>query len=576
MAATRHTNFTFYSQVNLTMRTNDTFYFADRTAQATFFASKVLVSNLNCSYQRDEVNRVRVNQTFSTMYKCDYLSFINTDYENKRFYAFVTGVNYISDSVTELTFVVDVIQTWFLDLTLKPCFIERQHTPTDNIGDNILPESLDLGELVDMSINAGIDTRTCVVVVTTFDIATYITSGFVTKQSPPISIRSGMYDLLDIGWFFSDIAGTPAAAGSGLAVFFANVLSGQGGVTVDDIINVYVFPRIGISYDSNLGAVTVPGATQGNDYNNFYRAAVVTPQTQSFPARPLTIDGYAPKNNKLFTYPYCLLHVTNNDGSAIDLKYEKFRDGNYNIIANPQFKIFGTTSGEAKIRLVPQQYLGESSTVEDFEFGIDSSAFPTVAMLGDPYILYLAQNKNRIENNYAMLRNSVARQVVGAEAGAISSATGGAGAGALIPYSVNLAGIASSFFDNISKMEAQFDDMKISPATASGISGVGLNYQNGRKDFSLITKTVDRIHAKMIDDYFSMFGYSIKKVDTPNVHARTAYTFVKTQGCVLHGNAPATVKATIAGLFDSGIRFWASQSNIGDFSTANPVITPNP
>jgi len=569
MAATRHTNFTFYSQVNLTMRTNDTFYFADRTAQATFFASKVLVSSTNCSYQRDTVNRVRVNQTFSTMYKCDYLSFINTDYENKRFYAFVTGINYISDSVTELTFVVDVIQTWFLDLTLKPCFIERQHTPTDNIGDNILPESLDLGELVDMSINAGIDTRTCVVVVATFDIATYISSSFATKQSPPISIRSGMYDLLDIGWFFSDIAGTPAAAGSGLAVFFANVLSGQGGVTVDDIINIYVFPRIGISYDSTLGAVTVPGATQGNDYNNFYRAAVVTPQTQSFPARPLTIDGYSPKNNKLFTYPYCLLHVTNNDGSAIDLKYEKFRDGNYNIIANPQFKIFGTTSGEAKIRLVPQQYLGETTTAEDFEYGIDSSPFPTVAMLGDPYILYLAQNKNRIQNKYDLLRNSTTRQIISA---ARSNAKAINLPGAVADYG----NAASSFFDNISQMEAQFDDMKIAPATASGISGVGLNYQNGRKDFSLITKTIDRVHAKMIDDYFSMFGYSIKKVDTPNVHARTAYTFVKTHGCVLHGNAPATVKATIAGLFDSGIRFWASQSNIGDFSTANPIITPGP
>lgn len=568
MAATRHTNFTFYSEVNLSMRTNDTFYFADRSAQATFFATKVLVSNLNCSYQRDEINRVRVSMSFSTMYRCDYLSFINTDYENKRFYAFVTGINYINDTTTELTYVIDVIQTWFLDLTLKPCFIERQHTTTDNIGDNILPESLDLGELVDMSINEAIDTRTCVVVVATFDIATYISSGFVTKTSPPISIRSGMYDMLDIGWFFSEIAGTPAGAGSGLAVFFANVLSGQGGVTVDDIINVYIFPRIGISYDADLGAITVPGATQGNDYNNFYRAAVVSPQNQSFPARPLTIDGYAPKNNKLFTYPYCLLHITNNDGSAIDLKYEKFRDGNYNIIANPQFKIFGTTSGEAKIRLVPQQYLGESSTVEDFEYGLDSAPFPTVAMLGDPYILYLAQNKNRIQNKYDLLRNSTTRQVISA---ARSNAKNINLPGAVADYG----NAASSFFDSISQMEAQFDDMKIAPATASGISGVGLNYQNGRKDFSLITKTIDRIHAKMIDDYFTMFGYSIKHIDTPNVHARTAYTFIKTQGCILTGNAPTNVKATIAGLFDSGIRFWAD-SRIGDFSIANPVITPTP
>lgn len=569
MAATRHTNFTFYSNVNLTMRTNDTFYFADRAAQATFFATKVLVSSTDCSYQRDTVNRVRVNKSFSTIYKCDYLSFINTDYENKRFYAFVTGCNYINDNVTELTFVIDVIQTWFLDLTLKPCFIERQHALSDNIGDNIIPESVSLGELVDASITTAIDTKTCVVVVASFDMKTYIQSGFVTKTTPNIAVRAGIYDTLDIGWFYSDIAGTPAAAGSGLAIFFSNVLSGQGGVTVDDIINVYIYPKIGISYDSTVGAVTVPGASTSTDLDNYYVGAPIIPQNQSFPARPTTIDGYTPNNNKLFTYPYCLLHVTNNDGSAIDLKYEKFRDGNNAIIANPQFKIFGTTTGEAKIRLVPQQYLGETSTVEDFEFGIDSAPFPTVAMRGDAYVLYLAQNKNRIQNKYEVMRNQAIRSVKDTMLGGLRSLDL---AGTINSYS-NTAG---GFFDNISQIEAGYRDNEIAPATASGISGVGLNYQNGRKDFSLITKTVDRVHAKMIDDYFTLFGYAKNIVALPNVHARTRYTFVKTQGCILHGTAPMDVKNTIAGLFDSGIRFWADQARIGDFADPNPIYTPTP
>ena len=41
-----------------------------------------------------------------------------------------------------------------------------------------------------------------------------------------------------------------------------------------------------------------------------------------------TIDGYVPKNNKLFTYPYCFLYVTNLMGNSATYKYEYFNSAN--------------------------------------------------------------------------------------------------------------------------------------------------------------------------------------------------------------------------------------------------------
>jgi hypothetical protein len=45
--------------------------------------------------------------------------------------------------------------------------------------------------------------------------------------------------------------------------------------------------------------------------------------TEALP-KPTNLDGYTPKNNKLFTYPYCYLIYSNNNGSNNILHYEKF------------------------------------------------------------------------------------------------------------------------------------------------------------------------------------------------------------------------------------------------------------
>lgn len=589
----RSTSFTFYRDVNLSSKNTDTFYFADRTAQTTYFNSKAVTTVSNCYYQRSNKGKLKVQRSYSTLYKCDYLSFINPDYENKRFYAFITGVNYIDDSTTEIEYIIDDVQTWLLDCTIPACYVERCHSSSDEIGDNMLPDSYELGEYVlneftwrnnSVRVADGISTRTLVIFQATFDFGVWCSSGFVTKQAPALFIKQGIYDNVSQYAVYSEDfgAGSHADTGSALQMILSAIYNGLGGVTIQDIVNIYIYPSIAILLDT---ANPISIGSQGGIYDNVYAVGGAGFDEVLLPSYPSTLDGYTPRNKKMLQYPFTLLHVVNNDGSAIDLKFERFRESaTYEIPTQLKALISGCSTGEAKIRFTPKQYLGEGSNY-DYDLSLDSGSFPTVSMIGDQYLIYLAQNKNRIKNNYDMMlfnsannimtgaisdMHTVSELYAGGEAGALSGAGNMRNSQSYEAFKST----GASMINQISNLHAQFKDMQIAPATCSGISGVGLAFQNGKRDFSISIKSIDRYHAKMIDDYFTMFGYPCRLVRTINLHCRNSFTYIKTIGCIIRGAVPETAKNNIENLFDSGIRFWSNYANIGDFSVNNDVLTP--
>ena len=72
--------------------------------------------------------------------------------------------------------------------------------------------------------------------------------------------------------------------------------------------------------------------------------------------------------------------------------------------------------------------------------------------------------------------------------------------------------------------------------------------------------------AKIIDDFFSMYGYKTNRLKVPNRNGRKAWNYVKTCGCNLTGSAPADVTASLVNIYDKGITFWRCI----DLSTGNP------
>ena len=122
--------------------------FANLTAQQTYFASKAYKTITSNSYQRAMKNSLRIACTMDEAVRCNYLYFKNTSFENKYFYAFITGWEYVNNITTEITYEIDVFQTFAFDMHIQPCFVEREHPNTDVIGENLVPENLELGEYI--------------------------------------------------------------------------------------------------------------------------------------------------------------------------------------------------------------------------------------------------------------------------------------------------------------------------------------------------------------------------------------------------------------------------------------------
>ena len=94
----------------------------------------------------------------------------------------------------------------------------------------------------------------------------------------------------------------------------------------------------------------------------------------------------------------------------------------------------------------------------------------------------------------------------------------------------------------------------------------------GLKSFFIYQKQIRAEFAKIIDNYFSMYGYAQHKVTIPNIHARTRYTYVQTKGCNVVGNAPVLAITAINRIFDNGITWWADYSGVGNYTYPNPTI----
>lgn len=122
--------------------------FTSRSAQETYF--KTLPNKMV-----DTFKYVRTNGSLKVPFFKDeildynYLMFKNKAYGDRYFYAFITNVSYINPNTSLVSFEIDVFQTWFMDVSFQPTYIEREHCQRwDSSGNpiiNTIPEGLDYG-----------------------------------------------------------------------------------------------------------------------------------------------------------------------------------------------------------------------------------------------------------------------------------------------------------------------------------------------------------------------------------------------------------------------------------------------
>ena len=500
------TNIRLLTGVPLDTSYEHTIYFSSPSAQQSYFAGLTKHALTAQTYQRVNKGTMRVGLSADACYDCNYLMFQNSGFGNKWFYAFITAVEYVNNAVTEISFDIDVMQTWFFDYSLGKCFIEREHSASDEIGENLVPETVNVGEYVFGSRSTS-DLTLNYVVQTTCDPNTYE------------DILGSAYTMLDK----KIVSGTYTfeTDADGLMDYLRGVgLDGNHSEFIEDhqtkVANSTV--AINIAPTTIKKLITHSGAM---------------------------ISGYAPRNKKLLQYPYTFIYVSNNQGGSAVYKFEYF------LNSSPTFYVCGDHSGGSPAILYPSNYknLGENT-----DEAITMSSFPAISFSSNYYDQWLARTQTQTLPN--LLNSMVMSTASGALAGNVGGAVVGAGL---------------STIGTIANLMNEGEQAKLQGSQTNGQTSGVISYWLGLLNFVITTKCITPQIAKTIDDYFDKFGYATHRVKTPNRNVRPHWTYTKTVACTIKGSVPADDAKTICQIYDKGVTFWRSGSEVGNYNLDNSV-----
>lgn len=500
--------------------------FTNEGERLNYFENKMLKGYYNTTWQRVN-DKIRLEANFEDVSQANYLFFKNTR-TGKYWFCFVTRVEFVNQNVTEIYFEVDVFQTWFEPIQLRPSFIERQHTNDDTIGANLIPEGLETGDYV---FNTGIfstpyndlvELNPCIMVAVSEVLSnTSIVSSYVIDHT--FTGLTYYYADMYYAEMVKDLVESYAQAGK-----------------ADAIVSMFMFPR------EFLGMGKGTPDSYGWLSAAYDKTSVLTGGTVTNYTAPL--NGYTPKNNKLYTYPYRAIELYGSGGGAHEYRYEFFN--NY----TDMFSVFTTFGGASPIIAVPNNYKNLTINLEE---PTQMNPYPNCSWVNDNYKNWYAQNILGMTFSTASagvnsLVGGVGNLVTGNIGGAISSVTGG----------------LEKVLGNIVSMEQH----SIVPDTAKGsIAATNSYFANGQFYFYLFPKCIKAEFARSIDNFFSMYGYKTNKVDVPNVTGRQSWNYVKLSEANLYASMPNEAYVKIKQCFETGLTFWHTD-DIKNYTLDNSIV----
>ena len=506
--------------------------------QYNYFYSKKKYEFEPTTYQRVNSNTLRIQMIADNLYNCNYLMFQNTNFRtetthytgDKWFYAFITSVNYINNAVTEITYEIDVMQTWMFDYILSTAYVERQHSGTDAIGDNLIPEPIVPTSFV------------------TYDEAAwpYVTDVLTGRHRKAMVLANKMADNMGnlVLKQVRNVNGIPCRVLCQIydmvtqKTDFENLMTAYDGVE-DRIIGIYsvppVFSYMGLNTDAE-SALT-------------YNGSLTYPSTSIYGG---TFDGYTPKNNKMYTYPFNKLKLQNSFGQEKEYKFELFEFENNGAI---EFTSYAAALPKPSLILFPTHYAGNVGNIED---ALSMGDYPEGAITGDSFQMWLHQG--------------FVQDLASVGTGGISLAySAGNKDEKGNPDRVGRYISARNLFSTTLNMVAHGIQAGEAPNPLYGNLESKSAYYGHPSGFSFKLKTERPVYsqAKMIDDFLTRFGYAQNRIMTVDTYTRTHWTYTKTVDCTIKGSVPADDMAKIRDIFNSGITWWVNPSEIGDFTLNN-------
>ena len=531
-------------KVPLEIDNNNQLTFASATAQYNYFSSLPKLAFDNFTYQRKD-GVLRIPALIDDIISYNYVMYRNEGFSNKWFYAYIDKMEYLNDGVTAVSISTDVFQTWQFDLTYKQTFVEREHVNDDTAGSHTVPESLELGEMVQNSSTTFEPNKTATPSGGGTALSNKYMIVFQVSELPAGSYgidKPHEYNSVYSGLFYF---GVTTSANATSMIYKYSAESKQEAIVAIFIAPTAFFDGCQFSNISTpYGNVTI--------YFPVDSTGISSMSANNYTiSRPATLNGYTPKNKKLLTYPFSYITIDNNAGTCITERFENFVNG-----AAPSYYMGGALGQGCSIKLAPLGYKGQQTGAENFQEGIVCMKYPICGWATDYYTNWLTQNAVNIPLTIATTAGSLGLAL--ATGGTSLAATGGAmlSAGAQIGNLLN-------------------ENYKASlvPDQAHGNSNCCDVNVAWNQCFTVKCMSIKAEFARIIDDYFSAYGYKISRVKLPNVTGRRNWNYVKTIGCYIQADIPQEDLQTIKDMFDRGVTFWHNASTFGDYSQNNDIIS---
>lgn len=480
--------------------------FESASAANTFILSKAAYTKTQYSYI-STAKQIRVDGMADQYRDCNYIAWKNTGYSNKWFYAFITEVTYLADNTCLISFNYDIFQTWFYDTTINPSYIEREHVDDDTIGANTVPENVVMGDPVNVASSNNTVPHNWYM---------YATQVFDRLGEKFTWIEPGGKDNEVSGYYKIKLASREDAA---------------------TVVKLYTQKGM---LESLIAMFALTDVDTSGIVDKTYTIA-----------SPTAFGDYTPKNNKLFCYPYNYLTLVM-AGSETIYRYEYFTD------RTPGFKLYPPKYAGGSSFIYPVNYQKEGAGTASFmlENAVPTGAYPTANFGANSFQNYLIQYGPQL--------------AIGMIGQVVSIATAGQNATTPAQYYQAQAGAAINAGFAIAQSVADLRTRALNSTTVQGTQSVAQLSYDLRLVIRLVSKQILPEYAKIIDEYFTAFGYKVCRIKAPNITGRPAWNYVKTIGAQVSGNIPEYAETTLKAMLNNGVTFWHT-NDVGNYSLNNSI-----
>lgn len=137
----------------------------------------------------------------------------------------------------------------------------------------------------------------------------------------------------------------------------------------------------------------------------------------------------------------------------------------------------------------------------------------------------------------------------------------------------NVAGAVVSTASAVASQIGSFREASMQPNISQSGNEGDVNNAFSTTTFGICHMQATEEYIKIIDDYFSRYGYKINRVKTPNLTGRRYWNYVEIGSTeeIGYGSVPSIHMHNINNACRKGVTIWHSHDNIGSYTLDNSI-----